>query len=208
MEEPSALQQLWVPVLVACFGAGGFATVALKSFLAHKASKRRAQGALSFTLLSRAHSDLHQLMEAVGAHRALVLRAHNGGGPLSPAAHNYSSVMLEARDSELPRLLTTWVKQPVDEQYTHLLRKVVEQKLVVMEAAKMRTDSMLRALYLKHGVTHSAVMYLWNTETEMFYVSLAFKDLPEGWEMPEMYRESFRVAKTALVTRLHDKKLQ
>lgn len=207
MEDSKEWMSILVPVLVACVGAGGLLPVLIKLFTSWRAQRNKDKGAVTFSLISRAYFILHTLMESTGSSRAVILRAHNGGGPLNPAAHTYSSVLMETRES-LPRVLDTWVKQPLDGQYVELLVSILKDGSVELETASMGQDGLLRSLYLKHGVTHSVVVYLWNTDKELFYLSLNFTEKPEGWEFPETNNEDIRVARNSLITLLQDKKIE
>jgi hypothetical protein len=170
-------------------------------------SRREKEGKSALERGALAATTLHLVMDQLHGHRALFLRAHNGGGPLDPARRTYTSAEMEARDRTVPKRILDWKDRPIDAQYMNLMQRVATEEVVTLKTKNLPKESILRGVYEADGVVGSIVFRLWNTDTDFFFVSVALTDESELGQLSPVKQEAVRSAKATFRKLLRDKEV-
>lgn len=190
-----------VVALLALFGVGG----AVKSWFSYRWKKRLRKSTSTFRLGFLVAASLHHARRSLGAHRAMVIEAHNGGDDISVSRPVYTSVRHQVTDDELPQI--DWVGEPLDEDYWRLLRDVENSGdgFVYAQTSKLKTDSKLRSLYEAQGVVGAYVFRLFAEPESYWFCSMVVTGTSHT-PTPAITREVIRSARTELVRYLRDEK--
>jgi len=119
---------------------------------------------------------LQHIERATKASRAMVLRAHNGGGPLSIADHMYTSIIHESFERKADSVREMWQRRPVDNQYAHLLNEIDKEGKARLVTSEMHESSDLRTVYEATDVGEAWVYKIGKTGKGMLYLSVTFKE--------------------------------
>ncbi len=159
----------------------------------------RAQWAHAFEGKIDISSLLNKLQVESGAATALLLRSRNGGGRPGPGVRLKSSVVREIYSGEVDPVSDEWQHQELDEWYTALLDRVVKEGQVQLNVEEDMGDGggMLGAVYRAHGVKYSVVIDVYPAETEYYYLSVTWAEVPPDTEDAKI-QNAIRVARTTL----------
>lgn len=197
---------LWTQVLGLATAILG--TIAATSKVADRLLKVRREKGGQHALLrgALAATALHTIMDRMHAQRALLIRAHNGGGPLDPAKRTYSSAEMEARRQRIPKRIESWKDRPIDAHYIALLQRISTEDHVIVYTAKLPKDSILRGCHESDGVKASIYFRLWNTDRDFYFVGVDI-DEESQVNLTPTEMEGIRNARTALCGLLRDKRV-
>ncbi len=180
-----AAQPDWVSIIVAALGAlgalgaGGWAT--LRWWIERRDRKQALETIKSWPsdLAKSAEIDaaLMELMLAVQASQALLLRAQNGGKVPEPGGDYTSSVTNEAYERAELSVKARWQSQPLSDFYLSVLLQVYNEGQVKIWPRKM-PDVPLRAIYRKNGVYKSRVIGVRQEVGACFYISVVWTRPP------------------------------
>jgi hypothetical protein len=129
----------------------------------------------SYLALVRVLDTLHRLETSTGAVRALILRSHNSGGPISIADHTYTSVIHESCKDKERRVKQLWQRRPVDLEYARLLNRIDKESEVHLLIEEMGEGD-LKDLYSSIHVAQSLVEKIGKTGKGMLYLSVNYAE--------------------------------
>ncbi len=128
---------------------------------------------------------LQHIERTTKASRAMVLRAHNGGGPLSIADHMYTSIIHESFERKADSVRDMWQRRPVDNQYAHLLNEIDKKGKTEVLTSELDESSDLKTIYEATKVARALVFKIGKTGNGMLYLSVTFKT-EEAVSAPDM----------------------
>jgi len=137
---------------------------------------RRKKHHESYRVLAALYDQMNALMSETEASRVLVLSNSNGGGYPNLSNPRKSSIRHECYAPDVHAIKDTWQKQELDESYTQMLLKMLEQPNKVMWVETKNMESgMLKDLYLANDIQSAVVAYIYSSKNEFFYLSASFK---------------------------------
>jgi len=128
----------------------------------------------TYRALSRVRDILYDLRGSVDASRVVLMKSHNGGGPIKVFEHTYTSVIHEAARTRGDRVKEKWQGRPIDLEYAQLLARIDQEHDVHMVTVDVPEDSDLGEWYRASGTTHSRVHKIGKTGFGMVYLSVNF----------------------------------
>lgn len=105
------------------------------------------------------------------AANGLLLHVHNSGGKMQVGHRVFSSVIAEFPETEELRQKDEWRKVEVMEDYLSIIRRLHNEKTVMLHTEEMNNGT-LKRLYHRLGVVGSLVFEVYSeTENSYFYAS-------------------------------------
>ena len=170
--------------------------------------ERKARGTVDEIQLGyRISVELDSVREHLGGDRAIIVRAHNGGGEIKAARPLFTTSAFQRNHKRLPRV--DWVGEPVDDDHWKVLKRVADAggKSILLRVEDLSEDSALGSLYRATGITHSYVFELYATPKEYWYVTVN-RTVESEMVDEHTAHEVVRVARQHLVRLLRDRKLR
>lgn len=123
------------------------------------------------------HAVYNEMQEAIcaGAHRVILLCAHNSGGVPSPGSPFYTSAIHWAAKIEYESRIERYREVAVDGAYVAMLVQLMREGFVHFKMSENH-GTMLRGFYHKEGITDAVLVYLGIYDSRMFYISFAVYD--------------------------------
>lgn len=128
----------------------------------------------TYIALSRLKDLLFNLQYSVDASRVVLMKSHNGGGPIKVFEHTYTSVIHEAPRDRKDRVKELWQQRPIDLDYAQLLAMIDQERDVHLATEDLPDSSDLKELYVSTGTTHSRIYKIGKTGFGMVYLSVNF----------------------------------
>lgn len=165
----------WLDILIYILtGTGGVAGAVLLFRRARRAFKARAFGR-GFKDIHETYGLLLAIMNELGCHRVMMLKAENSGGIPRPGHPLTSSVVYEVFRNPLDTIRDKWQQQECDQQYVGLLATVHAEGSKTVKTRKLQRDCYLRDLYEAQNVGRSEIFSIGIQDDSAFmYLSCVY----------------------------------
>ena len=165
------------------FGAGGVGAMTLRyiveAVIARRKNRARKKHIDGLKRITKIYDELNQIIAAdSNINRVMVIRSSNSGSIPSPGCRIFIRVLHEAYRSLSDSIIHSnlWDERQADQHYISLVREVAQEGYVELKASELPEESALRAVYDASHTECSKVFRLELTGTEMFYLSVNYRN--------------------------------
>jgi len=171
-------------------------------------TRRNNKAVDTFAQGAALQSALHRLISNVGAQRAVILEAHNGGSPIAVDRPLYTSIRYTARVGRMPTVV--WDKEGLDDEYWGILRDVKaagHDGHIELKTDTMDDDGKLCNLYRAQDITRAYLFELFIKDNKSYwYCSVQLTQDMSDVDSARVVEE-IRVARQYMVQILRDKEV-
>jgi hypothetical protein len=102
------------------------------------------------------------------AKRAMILVAHNGGGPIGFEYLTKTTCLFSEGDNNyFEGSSMDYIDTPIDDDYWNTLLSTIKKKEIIIHTKELE-DNLLKSIYSKNNVKSSKIIYLSHTYTEEY----------------------------------------